>query len=97
MATTTPFPFRNYLSSTSSAPTDVEQLEAFIEWYESALRDQDKAGDMEDHAYYTGLLDAYESVLVALMVVPLKDVSTFYDKGQMPVAPSEGQSQATQT
>jgi hypothetical protein len=87
MATTIPFPFRNYLSVTLSTPAATEQLETIIEGYESALRDSDKAGDMEDHAYYIGLVDAYVDVLLTVLAVPVADVSTYFDNGQMPAAP----------
>lgn len=57
MATTIPAPLL--------AGHDV-RLEPIYESYVQALGDLDKAGDVEDGAYYGGLVDAYYDVLVTL-------------------------------
>jgi len=43
-----------------------ENVQGFYDTYLRAWGDYDKAGDMEDEAYYAGLIDAYYNVLVTL-------------------------------
>lgn len=46
-----------------------EVLAEIRQEYVISWGDYDKAGDMEDHAYYAGLIDAYNRV-VTLLTVP---------------------------
>lgn len=74
MATTIPFPFRDYAQSV----VDSELLEEFIQEYEEALADWDQAAVPEDRSYYEGSRDAFTRVLVALLPVPVKDLEEYF-------------------
>ena len=57
------------MSTTTVAPLKPwadENVKGFYDNYVAAWGDYDKAGDMESHAYYEGLIDAYYDVLVTL-------------------------------
>ena len=57
--------------------TSEKLLEWALEGLASVERDMDKCGDMEDHAYYAGMSDAFR--MVAAWIAPLKeDKSQFY-------------------
>lgn len=65
MATTTPRQF------TGTPTLDDDKIAHFKRWYEVALGDCDKAGDVNDAAYYQGVAEAFESVLALLFDQPL--------------------------
>ncbi len=61
-----------------------ENVQGFYEAYVSAFGDYDKAGDMEDAAYYGGLIDAYYNVLVTLGAIdPEPTPLTGYPEGSL--------------
>jgi hypothetical protein len=78
MSNTTPFPYRRYLSPATA------HLEPVIEWYESALGDQDHATEVEGHAYYAGLVDALGGALVLALSVPDEHVTAYVEGGDPP-------------
>lgn len=64
MATTTPFPFGNYVHGDNAV---ARQL---IAEYESALGDSDKAGEPDTAAYHEGRTEAFADALTMLLDVP---------------------------
>lgn len=43
-----------------------EKIDLFKDWYQGALGDMDKSGDVDDNCYYTGYSDAFSDVLTVL-------------------------------
>lgn len=80
MSNTTPFPYRRYLSPATA------HLEPVIEWYESALGDQDHATEVDGHSYYAGVVDAHMETLVLALSVPDEHINA-YLQGEMPPEP----------
>jgi len=78
MSNTTPFPYRRYLSPATA------HLEPVIEWYESALGDQDHATEPDGHAYYAGLVDALGGALVLALSVPDEHVAAYVEGKDVP-------------
>ncbi len=71
MARSTPLDF---LARERVEGRTVEEILALCqEQYEFVLADYDKAGDMEDHEYYGGLMEAYCAVLAFCTVDPDPD------------------------
>lgn len=58
-------------------------LNLVLEELASAERDMDVCGDMESHAYYTGMSDAFR--LIAYQIAPLKEkkLDFYYDLMQL--------------
>lgn len=84
MATTTPRQF------TGTPTLDDDKIAHFKRWYEVALGDCDKAGDVNDAAYYQGVAEAFESVLALLFDQPLVDPDL------APVEPTDEQAAAAE-
>lgn len=78
MSNTTPFPYRRYLSPATA------HLEPIIEWYESALGDQDHATEVDGHAYYAGVVDAHMETLVLALSVPDEHINAYLQGGMPP-------------
>lgn len=76
MATTTPFPFRDYVANAvehlQTGAAFSEKIEEIITNYEITLGDYDKADCDVDDAYYGGRLEALEEALSGLLNVPLE-------------------------
>ena len=78
MATTTPFPFGDYVHG------DKPEARALIAEYESALADSDKAGETDTAAYHEGRTEAFADALFLLL-----DVSQeAWDRYQQGVSPA---------
>ena len=58
MAQTIPRSWDGYTATTTD-----EKIQIIIEWYESALRNEDACTDPEDIAWYEGQRLAYEGIL----------------------------------
>lgn len=66
MATTTPTKFEGEPTLTP------EKVEVIKSWYETALRDEDKATDTEDNFFYEGYRAASEAILRLLHDMPIR-------------------------
>lgn len=65
MATTIPVNFVGEPTITQ------EKLETIERWYQQALGNQDKAGEMDAEAYYAGAVDYTRSILELLYNMPV--------------------------
>lgn len=97
MSTTIPFPFRAFHDPSTFDEVMNKALVSFIEDYESALRDSDKADTMDDSAYQEGWATAMFGVLAKLLPVP-EDKVVAYETGTMvweaperPAPPASGE------
>lgn len=70
MSTTIPFPFAEYHDPLAHDAKINDTLDALIQFYESALRNSDKADTMEDSSYHQGKADAFTEALLLLLPVP---------------------------
>jgi hypothetical protein len=67
MATTIPTEF------TGHATCDTDKVAIIREWYETNLRDSDKAAEGYDLGWYSGQADAFETALRLLFNMPLEN------------------------
>jgi hypothetical protein len=81
MATTTPFPFGDYVHG------DKPEARALIAQYESALADSDKAGETDAASYHDGRTEVFADALFLLLEIPLEAWEQ-YQQGTLVVSPA---------
>ena len=89
MATTTPFPFRDYVAGMRTF-TQVglrNLVNDLIAEYESALGDSDKAGETDTAAYHEGRTEAFADALSLLLEVPHAAWDTYHGRTPDPIEP----------
>lgn len=90
MSTTIPFPFAEYHDPLAHDAKINDAVDALIQFYESALRDSDKASTMDDSSYHQGLADGLTEALLKLLPVP-DEVWDAYQPKPMPTPTISGE------